>query len=117
MNEENEEENMEEEEEGEEEEGEEEEGEEEEGEEKADVVYVLGVEVPSPTCVICASSSRRCFSIMAASNDACILSRPACTTAILSSASFFSFMQGLTLVHFSAQPEPFLTQSHALDTP
>jgi len=25
--------------------------------------------------------------------------------------------QGLTLVHFSAQPEPYLTQRHTLDTP
>jgi len=25
--------------------------------------------------------------------------------------------QGLTLVHFSAQPEPFLTQKHTLNTP
>ena len=24
--------------------------------------------------------------------------------------------QGLTLVHFSAQPEPFLTRTHTLDT-
>jgi len=25
--------------------------------------------------------------------------------------------QGLTLVHFSAQPEPLLTQKHTLNTP
>jgi hypothetical protein len=26
-------------------------------------------------------------------------------------------LQGLTLVHFLAQPEPFLTQKHTLNTP
>ena len=32
-------------------------------------------------------------------------------------ASFGASRQGLTLVHFSAQLEPFLTQQHTLNTP
>jgi hypothetical protein len=34
-----------------------------------------------------------------------------------SSMPGLSSMQGLTLVHFSAQPEPFMTQTHTLHTP
>jgi len=34
-----------------------------------------------------------------------------CSSSSLRSSSFTASWQGLTLVHFSAQPEPFLTQN------